>query len=83
MFVPLSEALPEALLRHVLVFVSLRDLRSVKAVCRQLLVPARETVRNAEWLTTNAAVIGLLEGSGSSSSADSRTRSRPSAPRCP
>ena len=67
MFVPLSEALPEALLRHVLVFVSLRDLRSVKAVCRQLLVPARETVRNVDWLTTNAAVIGLLEGSGGSS----------------
>ena len=41
--------------------------KRVKAVCRQLLVPARQTVRNAEWLTTNAAVIGLLEGSGGSS----------------
>jgi hypothetical protein len=61
-------SLPDAVQRHVLVFVSLRDLRSVKAVCKTMLRHARITLRDGEWLINNREMLGLIEGSSSSSS---------------
>lgn len=64
--------LPDALQLHVLIFVSLRDVRSVKAVCSAMLAHARSILRNAEWLSLHGASFGLLEGAsaGTSTSSD-------------
>ena len=47
-----------------LIFVSLRDVRSLKAVCSAMLTHARAILRNAEWLSLHGASIGLLEDAG-------------------
>lgn len=63
--------LPDALQLHVLVFVSLRDVRSLKAVCSAMLAHARTILGNAEWLSLHGASIGLMEGASAGTSTGS------------